>query len=113
MNEERYSASSLCSVGYWFSIPSGTESSRWSGTNTSSATSVFDPVPFMPATYHVSSTASSDIGMSASTCSVTLPAASLSSAPTRPQVACNEPEAHGQRPLITRPPSSRRSRSTG
>ena len=44
---------------------------------------------------------------------MTLPAASLSSAPTRPQVACSEPEAHAQRPLTTRPPSTRRVSSDG
>jgi hypothetical protein len=65
-NDERYSTSAVCSVAYSLSIARGTECTRCSGTKTFSAIMVLLPVPFIPATNHVSLIVSSLMGMKAS-----------------------------------------------
>ena len=56
------------------------------------------PVPFMPATNHVSSIVSSLIGMTTVPMSIGTPSGPTWTTPPRPHVACSEPDAHGHRP---------------
>ena len=96
---ERYSASSLKGVAVSPPSTPWIESSRCSGTNTSSATVVLLPEPLMPAVNQVSSMVSSDIGMNANASPALLPSASTTGIPSIAQSACRQPLDHGQRPF--------------
>ncbi len=69
-----------------------------SGTKTRSATTVLLPVPFMPATNHVSSIVSSLIGMITEPMSIGTPSGPSWTTPPSAHVACRLPDAHAHRP---------------
>ena len=71
------------------------------------------PVPFIPATNHVSSIVSSLIGTNASAWSTVSPASFTTRVPSSAQSACRLPDAHGHLPLISRPPSTLRTSVVG
>ncbi|MNL34380.1 hypothetical protein D3C87_1563510 [compost metagenome] len=73
----------------------------WSGTKTPSATMSLEPVPAMPLKRQVSSTVTSDTG-------ITKLRGALSGVmpDTITQSACMTPEPQGARPVMTHPPST-------
>ncbi len=81
--------------------------------NTSAATMVLLPVPFMPVTNQLSSIVASAIGMKARPWSISAPVSSTTGTPTIAQSACRQPLAQGHLPLTTRPPSACRTRACG
>src|SRR5262245_10815934 len=102
----RYTASSVCSVRYSPWNAAGYGRNRCSGTNTSLATIVLLPVPFMPTMNHVSSIVSWLMGINERPKLATSPSSLFMWMPQAPHWACNDPDAQGHRPLTRHPPST-------
>ena len=75
------------------------------GTNTSFATIVLLPVPFMPAMNQVSSMRSSFMGINDSPKLTISPRSFFMWMPHAAHCACSDPDAHGHRPVTRQPPS--------